>query len=60
VDWMKIVVNAYHMAIFTASCYVAYYPTEYAWAIPVLQFYGQTAIPPDFNPGLKMPEVPRV
>jgi hypothetical protein len=59
-DWMKILTNLYHMALPLISAYLVAHPQEYGWLIPVLQFYGQTLPPPDFQPAMKLQEVPRV
>jgi hypothetical protein len=53
-DWEKVVTNAYHMGLLLASAYLAAHPGDFGWAIPVLQFYGQTAPPPNFTPQLKL------
>lgn len=58
-DWMKILANVYHMALVVGSAYIAAYPDGWAWLLPVLQVYGQTLPPPDFQPTLKLEEVPR-
>jgi hypothetical protein len=54
VNWEKILANVYHMALLAGSAYIAAYPEGWAWLLPVLQFYGQTLPPPDFQPTLKL------
>jgi hypothetical protein len=58
-DWEKILSNLYHMALVAGSAYIAAYPDGWAWLLPVLQMYGQTLPPPDFQPAMTLPEVPR-
>lgn len=57
-DWTKIVSNAYHIALIIVSAYISAHPADYGWLIPALQALGQTAPPPDFQPGLPLEGVP--
>jgi hypothetical protein len=57
---MKIVTNVYHAGMILGSAYIAAHPADYGWLIVAMQALGQSAPPPDWTPGLKLPEVPRV
>lgn len=62
IDVEKVLANLYHMALILGSAYISQHPGDYGWLIPVLQTYGQTLPPPDFQPAPKLPapEVPDV
>jgi hypothetical protein len=59
VDWTKIVTNVYHAGMILGSAYIAAHPADYGWLIVAMQALGQSAPPPDWTPGLRLPEVPR-